>query len=131
MCYSYQNWVYDANVYIPRSTPSRAFNGSMIMSDLFFEYFDANNLPRDSDLFDGRSDYGPFLAAGIPAGGVDAGADKTKTEANRLRYQRMTGWGGEAGEENDQVSASPFTSVRPNLTHSSAHLTGPTCLCLN
>ena len=99
---SYQNWVYDANVFIPRSTPSRAFNGSMILSNLFFEFFDANNLPRDSDLFDGRSDYGPFLAAGIPAGGVDAGADKYKTEANRQRYQAMTGWGGVADKQNDQ-----------------------------
>ena len=91
----------------------------MIMSDLFFEFFDANNLPRDSDLFDGRSDYGPFLAAGIPAGGVDAGADKTKTEANRLRYQRMTGWGGVAGEINDQVSLVPLRPSQRSLAQRS------------
>ena len=126
---NFQNWVYDANVFIPRGTPSRAFNGSIIMSDLFFEFFDANNLPRDSDLFDGRSDYGPFLAAGIPAGGVDAGADKTKTEANRQRYQRMTGWGGVANEENDQcyhqacdTIGNIHWGVYTNMTQSAAYV---------
>jgi len=54
------------------------------------------------DTFDGRSDYGPFLVAGIPAGGVDAGADKIKTEAERQRYQSITGWGGAANQINDQ-----------------------------
>ena len=121
--------VYDANVFIPRSTPSRAFNGSIIQSDLFFEFFDANNLPRDSDLFDGRSDYGPFLAAGIPAGGVDAGADKYKTEVNRQRYQRMTGWGGVADAQNDQcyhqacdTISNIHWGVYTNMTQSAAYV---------
>jgi len=126
---NFQNYVYDANVYIPPSTPSRAHQGSKIMSNLFFEFFDANNLPRDSDRFDGRSDYGPFLAAGIPAGGVDAGADKTKTEATRLRYQHMTGWGGVAGAINDQCYhqacdhiGNIHWGVYTNMTQSAAYV---------
>ena len=99
---NFQNWVYDANVYIPPPTPIRAHNGSKILSNLFFEYFDQNNLPRDSERFDGRSDYGPFLVAGVPAGGVCAGADKVKTEPLRQKYQAMTGWGGLANQQNDQ-----------------------------
>ena len=126
---NFQNYVYDANVYIPPSTPSRAHNGSKIMSNLFFEFFDANGLPRDSDRFDGRSDYGPFLAAGIPAGGVDAGADKRKTEETRERYQRLTGWGGVANAINDQCYhqacdhiGNIHWGVYTNMTQSAAYV---------
>ncbi len=45
--------------------------------------------------FDGRSDYGPFIEHGIPAGGVDSGADATKTEEQAAK------WGGRAGETFD------------------------------
>ena len=64
---NFMNWVYDANVFIPASTPQRAWQGSKLLSNLFFEYFDQNNLPRDSDTFDGRSDYGPFLVSNTAA----------------------------------------------------------------
>lgn len=45
----------------------------------------------DGTDFDGRSDYGPFIAAGIPAGGLFTGADETKTSVQAEE------WGGEAG----------------------------------
>lgn len=45
-------------------------------------------MPTD---FDGRSDYGPFLDAGIPTGGLFTGAEVAKTDAE----QRL--FGGEAG----------------------------------
>ncbi|WP_277751122.1 M28 family peptidase [Streptomyces hoynatensis] len=41
--------------------------------------------------FDGRSDYAPFLAAGIPAGGAYTGAEGIKTEA------QAEAWGGTPG----------------------------------
>jgi Zn-dependent M28 family amino/carboxypeptidase len=41
--------------------------------------------------FDGRSDYGPFIAAGIPAGGTFTGAEGVKTAAQAEL------WGGTAG----------------------------------
>lgn len=41
--------------------------------------------------FDGRSDYGPFIAAGIPAGGLFTGAEGLKTE------DEVALWGGQAG----------------------------------
>ena len=126
---NFQNWVYDANTFIPPTTPVRAHNGSRLLSNLFFEYFDQNNLPRDSDTFDGRSDYGPFLVAGIPAGGVDAGADKTKTEDTRARYQQMTGWGGWAGKIMDQCYHQACDTIEnihwgvyTNMTQSSAYV---------
>jgi Zn-dependent M28 family amino/carboxypeptidase len=45
--------------------------------------------------FDGRSDYGPFIDAGIPAGGSKTGAEGIKSEAE----QKL--WGGEAGAAYD------------------------------
>lgn len=42
--------------------------------------------------FNGRSDYGPFIEAGIPAGGLNTGADGIKTEEQAAK------WGGTAGE---------------------------------
>jgi len=41
--------------------------------------------------FDGRSDYGPFIDAGIPAGGLFTGAEALKTDAQAAIY------GGTAG----------------------------------
>lgn len=41
-----------------------------------FEYFlESDSAPFDLTAFDGRSDYGPFIAAGIPAGGLFSGAE--------------------------------------------------------
>ena len=45
----------------------------------------------DGTDFDGRSDYGPFIAAGIPAGGLFTGAEETKTPVQAGE------WGGDAG----------------------------------
>ncbi len=41
--------------------------------------------------FDGRSDYGPFIEAGIPSGGTFTGAEGIKTE------EEAQVWGGKAG----------------------------------
>ncbi|RMI39811.1 M20/M25/M40 family metallo-hydrolase [Streptomyces triticirhizae] len=45
--------------------------------------------------FDGRSDYAPFLDAGIPVGGTFAGAEGRMTE------EEAALWGGTAGEPHD------------------------------
>ena len=42
--------------------------------------------------FDGRSDYGPFIEAGIPAGGLFTGAEGIKTA------EETTVFGGTAGQ---------------------------------
>ena len=41
--------------------------------------------------FDGRSDYGAFIAVAIPSGGLFTGAEVPKTEEQAAK------WGGEAG----------------------------------
>ncbi|MFD0406650.1 M28 family peptidase [Kitasatospora sp. NPDC127116] len=58
-------------------------------------YLDGRGLPHDPTLFDGRSDYGPFIDAGIPAGGTDTGAEKVKSPEQAARY------GGTAGAAYD------------------------------
>ena len=47
-----------------------------LIEDIFSQYFASQNLPFEPTAFDGRSDYGPFIDVGIPAGGagVKAGA---------------------------------------------------------
>jgi Zn-dependent M28 family amino/carboxypeptidase len=50
--------------------------------------------PAGTD-FDGRSDYGPFIEAGIPAGGLFTGGEEVKTP------EQAAQWGGEAGKPYD------------------------------
>ena len=65
--------------------------GSAEAEQFFEEYFQANNLPSEPTAFDGRSDYGPFLDAGIAAGGLFTGAEENKTE------EQASLFGGTAG----------------------------------
>ncbi|MFW5470147.1 M28 family metallopeptidase [Knoellia sp. CPCC 206435] len=53
--------------------------GSGSIEDLFHDYFASQNLPSEETPFSGRSDYGPFIAEGIPAGGLFTGAEGVKT----------------------------------------------------
>ena len=56
-------------------------SGSAEAEAEFAHYFDdIVELPHTEIEFDGRSDYGPFLEAGIAAGGIACGAEGIKTE---------------------------------------------------
>ena len=74
-------------------TPPQALPGSNKITALFRDWFVRQSLPWDYTDFSGRSDYGPFLAEGIVAGGLFAGADDTKTQAQRDRYDETLGQG--------------------------------------
>ena len=65
--------------------------GSAAIEDVFLDYFGSRGLATDPTDFDGRSDYGPFIAAGIPAGGLFTGAEEIKTAEQAAIY------GGAAG----------------------------------
>ena len=69
--------------------------GSAQIEDVFEGYFDGRALPHDGSDFTGRSDYGPFIAAGIPSGGLFTGAEGRKTADQATRY------GGTAGQPYD------------------------------
>jgi aminopeptidase S len=64
--------------------------GSAEIEDTLEAYFASIGVPTRGTDFDGRSDYGPFISAGIPAGGIFTGAEGRKTAA------QVTLWGGTA-----------------------------------
>jgi len=65
--------------------------GSAQIEKLFEWYFSQVGQPFKGTDFSGRSDYGPFIAAGIPAGGLFTGAEGIKTAEEAVL------WGGTAG----------------------------------
>ncbi len=74
-------------------TPSQALPGSNKITALFRDWFIEQSLPWDYTDFSGRSDYGPFLAEGIVAGGLFSGGDDIKPQEQRDRYDEMLGQG--------------------------------------
>ena len=60
--------------------------GSAEIEDQLEAFFDSRSLPYNGTDFDGRSDYGPFITAGIPAGGIFTGAEQPKTEEEALLF---------------------------------------------
>ena len=55
-------------------------NGSDVVEDVFLDYFGQQGQGTWPTAFDGRSDYGPFIAVGIPAGGLFSGAEGDNPE---------------------------------------------------
>ena len=85
---NFARFVYDGNGSAggPAGPP-----GSAQIEDIFTSYFASKGLKTAPTDFDGRSDYGPFIATGIPAGGLFSGAEGVKTR----KEARM--FGGTAG----------------------------------
>ncbi|MBT2212556.1 M20/M25/M40 family metallo-hydrolase [Actinomadura sp. NEAU-AAG7] len=69
--------------------------GSGAIEKAFNDHFASRKLATDPTPFNGRSDYNAFIVAGIPAGGIDAGAEGIKTPAQAATY------GGTAGRPYD------------------------------
>jgi len=78
---------YFRGVYNATSASEDIRNGSVAIQGLFEDYFVENQLAFDLTGFDGRSDYGPFIANGIPAGGLFTGAEVVKTPEMRKKYK--------------------------------------------
>ena len=84
--------------------------GSAEIESTLAAYFTSIGVPTRGTDFDGRSDYGPFIAAGIPAGGIFTGAEGTKTAA------QVTLWGGTATRFDPCYHASCDTTSNINDT---------------
>ncbi|WP_104109819.1 M20/M25/M40 family metallo-hydrolase [Arthrobacter sp. N199823] len=69
--------------------------GSAQIESVFNDYFAAQGLASAPTAFDGRSDYGPFIEVGIPAGGLFSGAEGLKSDEEAAIY------GGTAGAPYD------------------------------
>ena len=97
---NFVNFVYDGDlsdsppiaedVFAPEARPFSA-----TIEKIFLDYFDGRGIPTQPTDFDGRSDYGPFIAAGVPAGGLFTGAEGIKTPEQAAIF------GGTAGEQYD------------------------------
>jgi Zn-dependent M28 family amino/carboxypeptidase len=90
---NYVRFVYDGSGDVGPAGPV----GSTAIEDLFNGFYASRGLAFEPTPFDGRSDYGPFIAAGvdIPAGGLFTGAEGIKTPAQVATY------GGTAGQQYD------------------------------
>lgn len=69
--------------------------GSAQIESLFERFYDRADQPYKGTDFSGRSDYGPFIAVGIPSGGLFTGAEGVKTD------DEAAIWGGTAGDQYD------------------------------
>jgi Zn-dependent M28 family amino/carboxypeptidase len=85
---NYVRFVYDGD---GSDTEPAGPPGSAQIEEVFNKYFANQGLATDPTAFDGRSDYGPFIAVGIPAGGLFSGAEGIKTPEQAEVY------GGTAG----------------------------------
>jgi Zn-dependent M28 family amino/carboxypeptidase len=89
---NYVRFVYDGD---GSATGIAGPPGSAEIEGIFQNYFASQNLASASSEFNGRSDYGPFILVGIPAGGLFSGAEGIKTPEQAAVY------GGTAGAPYD------------------------------
>jgi Zn-dependent M28 family amino/carboxypeptidase len=88
---NYVRFVYDGD----GTVGDPGADGSDVIEDEINRYFERRGLATEPKPLDGRSDYLPFIANGIPAGGVSAGSGGIKTDREAQIY------GGAAGEPYD------------------------------
>ena len=85
---NYGRFIYDGD---GSATPDAGPNGSDVIESIFEDYFAGEALKTAPTAFDGRSDYGPFIDAGIPAGGLFTGAEDIMTAAEADLFDGVAG----------------------------------------
>jgi Zn-dependent M28 family amino/carboxypeptidase len=103
---NYARFVYDGD---GSDTPDAGPTGSGVVEDVFNDYFASQDLETEPTAFDGRSDYGPFIDAGIPAGGLFTGAEDIKTQQEKDIY------GGVAGLAHDPCYHAACDTLKESL----------------
>ncbi|HEX5014769.1 MAG TPA: M20/M25/M40 family metallo-hydrolase [Candidatus Limnocylindrales bacterium] len=99
---NYVRFLYDGD---GSTTGAKGPSGSGNIEKVFTDYFASVGLASEPTAFDGRSDYGPFIAVGIPAGGLFTGAEDIKTAEEADIY------GGVAGEPYDECYHSACDTI--------------------
>jgi Zn-dependent M28 family amino/carboxypeptidase len=84
---NFARYVYDGDGTIGPEGPT----GSGFIEDVFVDYFASQGLFNEPTAFDGRSDYGRFIADGVPAGGLFTGAEVPKTAEQVQQYGGIAG----------------------------------------
>ncbi|MBB5850477.1 M28 family peptidase [Amycolatopsis umgeniensis] len=99
-------------VYNGQTPGGPAPEGSKQITKTIGDYFAGRNLPTVGLELDDRSDHSPFIKAGIPAGGVNAGAETLKPA------EWVPLFGGTAGEMLDHCyhqSCDTLDNVNPTI----------------
>lgn len=94
---NFVRFIYDGNnsAFPPGGGVQPGPAGSGAIEQVFIDYFASQGLLNAPTPFNGRSDYGPFIAVGIPAGGLFTGAEGIKPP------QQVIDYGGTAGAQYD------------------------------
>ncbi|MDT9682640.1 M28 family peptidase [Streptomyces sp. TRM76323] len=87
---NYGLFVYDGDDSDGAGAPAGPAGSAQLERDIN-AFLDKRGLPHEGTDFTGRSDYGPFIEVGIPAGGTFTGAEGVKTPAQARKF------GGTAG----------------------------------
>ncbi|NNG01589.1 MAG: M28 family peptidase [Desulfobacteraceae bacterium] len=95
---NYVRFVYDGD---GSDTDDAGPPGSELLEQFYVNYFDSLGLATEPTALDGRSDYAPFMDAGIPIAGLFTGAGGVKSEEEALEY------GGTAGIAYDPYYHTP------------------------
>jgi Zn-dependent M28 family amino/carboxypeptidase len=88
---NFVRFVYDGDTSDTPPPPGGAPAGSGQIEQMFLRYFRSQGLVTDPTAFDGRSDYGPFIANAVPAGGLFTGAEGLKTQRQEAIYGGFAG----------------------------------------
>jgi Zn-dependent M28 family amino/carboxypeptidase len=93
--------------------------GSAAIEDVFQTFYTERGLAYEGTDFTGRSDYGPFIAAGvdIPSGGLFTGAEGVKTPEQAARYG---GTAGVAFDENYHEAGDTIANVNDEVLDQNA-----------
>jgi Zn-dependent M28 family amino/carboxypeptidase len=114
---NYTFGVYDGDDSAASGSPAGP-PGSAQIEQVFEAFFASRGEATAAADFTGRSDYGPFIAAGvgIPAGGLFTGAEVQKSAAD------VALWGGVAGAQYDPCYHAPCDSLTPERDGADAAL---------
>jgi Zn-dependent M28 family amino/carboxypeptidase len=88
---NFVRFVYDGDLSDSAPPPSGAPDGSGQIEGLFNRFFDRQGQATEPTAFDGRSDYGPFIENGVPAGGLFTGAEGIKTPEQEAVFGGVAG----------------------------------------
>jgi Zn-dependent M28 family amino/carboxypeptidase len=88
---NYTFGIYDGDNSSGTAAPGFIPEGSAEIEDVFEQFYTSRGEPYVDTEFSGRSDYGPFIAVGIPAGGLFTGAEVPKTAAEAATFGGVAG----------------------------------------
>lgn len=88
---NYMFGIYDGDNSSGTAAPGFIPPGSAEIEDVFEAFYESRGEPYQDTEFSGRSDYGPFIAVGIPAGGLFTGAEGVKTADEAALYGGVPG----------------------------------------